>query len=84
MRSEDTVKSSVYHDDICVDVIGNRLVGIAVMQDNPGVINCKEKRRQSQKYSDPFRAKRSASAHPQPSPSFLHLVTAPHEKLNPK
>ena len=56
---------AVYHDNVCVDVIRNGLIGITVMEDDPGVIDWKKKRAPSQWYSDPFRTNQVKSAHPQ-------------------
>lgn len=39
---------AVYHDNVCVDVIRNGLIGITVMEDDPGVIDWKKKRPRSQ------------------------------------
>jgi hypothetical protein len=32
-------QSQAYHDDVCINVIRNRLIGIPIMQNDPGMIN---------------------------------------------
>lgn len=67
LQSENIMKA-VYHDNVCVDVIRNGLVGITIVEDDPGVIDWKKKRPRSQWYSDPFRTSQVKSAHPQGVP----------------